>query len=962
MPYDENEVRYPLGISGGNPEELQLSDASSSFDEYVEESAAGGGNIEGNTAAVEYRYLKWSGGTGDTFLLLYQGGIGLAGALTSSGSLIRGTGKALAGALTSSGAVTKLSTFARSIAGALTFSGAPIKGTGRMLAGALTSSGAVTKLSAFARSLTGAFTPSGAVTKLSTFARSLAGALTLAGTLTKEWKRILAGALTLSGAVTNLSKFARSLAGVVTFSGALTKLSTFARSIAGALTFSGALIRGTGKMVAGALTSSGAMQRASAKILSGELFSVRGTDNLITNYGMETNTTGWGLAVSAGSAATFTRDTTTFYNGVAGGKVDITADDGDTDWHINIYYPVTITEPGTYTLTGWVKASTNKTIPFSCQQNASPYTWFGGKSVAVTTSWQRFTFSCNVYAVDKQVRWQAFLGKLSTGWQFYFDDVELKKTSGNLQKDTGKKAYGFMGEQGEVNQVYNGDFERAGLGGADVFWSWGESLSGDSTITRDTTIFHGGASSVKLTYGTSGWSFVNIPMTLHNGATYQLSFWCRGDGTRAGRYYVYSSADASYPINNTSTGNTTTDWVQVTTTFVVPANSTLVYFYCRDPGAAGSAWFDDVEITKITDQGTELLGNPGFEVLGAGGTDVFSVWLETIASGSIEAEGTIIHGGSKAAKLTCAVAYQPAMYQNFGTIPGARYYFEVWGQDDGTTANYFGIYDRYMGQGIKTFSGAGSQFGTSYAKKTWYFNAVSTLTSIYFYAPPTVGKVLYVDDVSVTLVSVPLSGSTIKDTGKNLLAGALTMSGALTKLSTFGRAVAGTITFLGITTKDIILGGAHIFEAALTFNGAVTKSTVLGANHYFTGALTFAGSTIKDWARSLVGAITFSGTRPNWAISIIREGALTFTSTIAWALERLLEGTLTFTGSLIRDFGPSLSGVLSLYGGIIKDIGKLLSGVLTFTGAASGIFSEILYGKLFGRPNPSGNIKSSRRK
>jgi hypothetical protein len=97
MPYDANEVRFPLGISGYNPAELQLSSPSAGIYDFVEESAAGGGDVEGNTAAIEYQYLKWSGGTGNTFLLLYKAGIELAGTLTSSGSLLRNIGKALAG-------------------------------------------------------------------------------------------------------------------------------------------------------------------------------------------------------------------------------------------------------------------------------------------------------------------------------------------------------------------------------------------------------------------------------------------------------------------------------------------------------------------------------------------------------------------------------------------------------------------------------------------------------------------------------------------------------------------------------------------------------------------------------------------------------------------------------------------------------------------------------------------------
>src|SRR3990172_7900670 len=52
--------------------------------------------------------------------------------------------------------------------------------------------------------------------------------------------------------------------------------------------------------------------------------------------------------------------------------------------------------------------------------------------------------------------------------------------------------------------------------------------------------------------------------------------------------------------------------------------------------------------------GTEILAilNPGFEVAGAGGADIWANWVETAGDGALANETTEVHSGVDAAKMT----------------------------------------------------------------------------------------------------------------------------------------------------------------------------------------------------------------------------------------------------------------------------------------------------------------------
>ena len=166
---------------------------------------------------------------------------------------------------------------------------------------------------------------------------------------------------------------------------------------------------------------------------------------------------------------------------------------------------------------------------------------------------------------------------------------------GDYQWD-GATPWAFATWGSPVERLSNGGFETAGGGGVDVFANWSES-AGDGTIIQDAVQKHSDTYSGKLTAGPTINTYIYQSLALLAGVTYNESFWARGDGTYAGRYYVYDVTHAAYIIALTSTGVTAAAWSQITASFVVPAGCLSVYIGVMCPSTnAGIAWFDDVSV------------------------------------------------------------------------------------------------------------------------------------------------------------------------------------------------------------------------------------------------------------------------------------------------------------------------------------------------------------------------------
>ena len=168
--------------------------------------------------------------------------------------------------------------------------------------------------------------------------------------------------------------------------------------------------------------------------------------------------------------------------------------------------------------------------------------------------------------------------------------------------------------------------------------------------------------------------------------------------------------------------------------------------------ANGQAFFRSGEVL-----GSEAITNTSFETLGSGGTDVFSVWTELAGTGVIADEQSVVNSGSHAAKLTDVSGSDPVLYsQKSGLTAGQEYKLTFYTRGDGANSSIFYVWDGINNAYIKSSISTGIT-GTSYQLVTSYFTIPTNCTAITFgFRTPTVsGAVVYIDDVSLKLVTSP---------------------------------------------------------------------------------------------------------------------------------------------------------------------------------------------------------------
>lgn len=122
--------------------------------------------------------------------------------------------------------------------------------------------------------------------------------------------------------------------------------------------------------------------------------------------------------------------------------------------------------------------------------------------------------------------------------------------------------------------VLNGGFETAGAGGADVFANWLESVSGTSTLSRDTAEFNSGTASCKMVVDGSG-SSASIHQTsvLTTGRRYRMEFLAKRSNVATGAIQV---GNATAPAAYGTTTALTTSWAKYTFEFTAAETSLLL--------------------------------------------------------------------------------------------------------------------------------------------------------------------------------------------------------------------------------------------------------------------------------------------------------------------------------------------------------------------------------------------------
>lgn len=152
--------------------------------------------------------------------------------------------------------------------------------------------------------------------------------------------------------------------------------------------------------------------------------------------------------------------------------------------------------------------------------------------------------------------------------------------------------------------VANGGFETAGTGGADVFASWTETVSGTSTINRDTVVFASGVASCRFDVDSSGSSTSVGSQSVHmvSGRRYRFACVARGTGTNPA-LQISTGNQFFQPVgpilNNGSWQSCSLDFVAQDPAFGALGTVLNVQIGRRSGTTSASIWVDDVTVTRL---------------------------------------------------------------------------------------------------------------------------------------------------------------------------------------------------------------------------------------------------------------------------------------------------------------------------------------------------------------------------
>ncbi len=161
-------------------------------------------------------------------------------------------------------------------------------------------------------------------------------------------------------------------------------------------------------------------------------------------------------------------------------------------------------------------------------------------------------------------------------------------------------------------------------------------------------------------------------------------------------------------------------------------------------------------IAQVPIYGPELIPNPSFETLGAGGDDVWANnWSEQKGSGLIENITSPVHSGVNAAKLTYTSGQSYVDISPRITVsPSTKYLLTFWTRGDGSKNGYYQVSDNTIGSGTNIPPSldrtSTNVAGTTYTLVSFPFttSSTTTLVNFHFFSPNSAGSV-YVDDVSL---------------------------------------------------------------------------------------------------------------------------------------------------------------------------------------------------------------------
>ncbi|MFA6509515.1 MAG: LamG-like jellyroll fold domain-containing protein [Candidatus Peribacteraceae bacterium] len=415
----------------------------------------------------------------------------------------------------------------------------------------------------------------------------------------------------------------------------------------------------------------------------------------------------------------------------------------------------------------------------------------------------------------------------------------------------------------------NGGFETAGAGGADVFGTWTDNVD-DGAIDDETTLVQGGGHAAKLTRNTSG-PTVTQDVAVTAGAIYRFSFWTRGDGTNAGRYYVYDATNGVYIGAITQTGITSTAYTLFTYDFTAPTGCTSVRVSVIAPTANGGiAYFDDVSLKQIT---TAAINNGGFEDWTTA-TDA-GTWTESVSGTStVNREDTAPYHGTYAARLDVDASGNLATVRQYTLTLNKLYNHSFYAKSlSGTPSVRTGTYgaSSAVPHAFQTHT-----FSTAYSNYTGTFRA-SGGTQFGFTPVGTASNSIYID--SVTLTAAEILGTTGIPRGQGA---GVDYAGQFNGTDQYVNATTGT--WMNPGTGDFSIG-ASFYADKLPADISLLYSGVWGTTNDFYNVLVRSTGKIRVQFNDSSGtpfdavssAVVTAGTWNSVIVNFDRDGNVTAT-------------------------------------------------------------------------------------
>lgn len=145
----------------------------------------------------------------------------------------------------------------------------------------------------------------------------------------------------------------------------------------------------------------------------------------------------------------------------------------------------------------------------------------------------------------------------------------------------------------------------------------------------------------------------------------------------------------------------------------------------------------------------DIAYNGDMELAGHGGAPTVAGWYERAGGGTIAAEASIIHGGSRAVKIT--EGSSTWIYQQITVKPGESYNYSFWTQGDGTHPGKYGIKNNSDNAWFVNLGTSTGITGSSYAQITGTINVPETCSEIivYLQAPTGGTNFAYFDDFEI---------------------------------------------------------------------------------------------------------------------------------------------------------------------------------------------------------------------